>query len=77
MNILYFYNDVRFWVELKTKINNILIKHGFDNDIVKTYCNVDLLLNYIHAENKVKIEACIKDTHHRYRSFRYMFSSYT
>ncbi|MGO1042554.1 LytR/AlgR family response regulator transcription factor [Clostridioides difficile] len=55
MDILLFDNDVSFGIELKNKINNILVKYGFDNDIVKTYRNADLLLNDIHAENKVRI----------------------
>ncbi|HBG7285456.1 response regulator transcription factor [Clostridioides difficile] len=55
MDILLFDNDVNFGRKLKDCINNILIKEGFDNDIVKLYHNVDLLLKDIDAKNKVRI----------------------
>ncbi|EQF26789.1 response regulator [Clostridioides difficile CD160] len=55
MDILLFDNDVNFGRKLKNCVNKILIKEGFDNDIVKLYRNVDLLLNDINVESKVRI----------------------
>ncbi|UUV16761.1 LytR/AlgR family response regulator transcription factor [Clostridioides difficile] len=55
MDILLFDNDVSFGTKLKNKINNILLKEGFDNDIVKIYRNAELLLRDINEKNKVRI----------------------
>ncbi|MCC0663434.1 response regulator transcription factor [Clostridioides sp. ZZV15-6597] len=55
MDILLFDNDVAFGRKLKDCINKILIKDGFDNDIVKLYRNADLFLRDINEKNKVRI----------------------
>ncbi|WP_315986445.1 hypothetical protein [Clostridioides difficile] len=55
MDILLFDNDASFGIELKDKINNILLKKGFDNDIVKIYRNADLLLREINETKKVRM----------------------
>lgn len=55
MDILLFDNDASFGIKLKDKINSILLKEGFDNDIVKTYRNAEVLLRDLNETNKVRL----------------------
>ncbi|MDB3084254.1 LytTR family transcriptional regulator [Clostridioides difficile] len=55
MDILIFDNDVNFGVVLKERIDNILVKEKFDNDIVILYRNAEALLKEIDKDNRVKI----------------------
>ncbi|NMS91550.1 response regulator transcription factor [Clostridioides difficile] len=55
MDILLFDNDASFAMELGNKINNILIKEGFDNDFVKLYHDAELLFKDITLKNKVRM----------------------
>lgn len=52
MDILIFDNDVCFGIKLKEKINNILIKEGFDNDVIRLYYNANLLLKELTEKIK-------------------------
>lgn len=55
MDILIFDNNVDFGLTLKEKIDSILVKEKFDNDIVILYSNAETLLKEIDKDNRVKI----------------------
>ncbi|HBG4214467.1 TPA: LytTR family response regulator CdtR [Clostridioides difficile] len=65
MDILIFDNDVCFGMKLKEKINNILIKEGFDNDVVRLYHNSNLLLKELTEKNKVRIYFIVVDAKYK------------
>ncbi len=65
MDILIFDNDVCFGMKLKEKINNILIKEGFDNDVVRLYHNANLLLKELTEKNKVRIYFIVVDAKYK------------
>ncbi len=61
MDILIFDNDVCFGINLKEKINNILIKDGFYNDVVRLYYNASMLLKELTDKYKVRIYIIVVD----------------
>lgn len=61
MDILIFNEDVHFGMTLKDTINKILIKEGFNNDVVRLYHNANMLLKEINEQNKVRIYFVVID----------------